>query len=97
MITFEASLREAIRVLKAYSESGGKNAGDMGEFNDQLEHRWVWSSYVFLSHVYGQQSECLQSFREHVCNNVKFHGYRLFSGWGRGVLSTGEWRTIHCG
>ena len=70
-------------MLKAYSESGGKHAGDIGEFNDQLEHRWVWSSYVFLSHVYGQQSECLQSFREHICNNVKFHGYRLFRGWGR--------------
>lgn len=37
-MAFEASLREAIRTLKSYSEN--KVKGDMaGDFNDQLEHR----------------------------------------------------------
>ena len=40
MVAFEASSREGIRILKGYSEKRGK--GDMdGDFNDQLEHRYV--------------------------------------------------------
>jgi len=38
LVAFEASLREAVRTLKSYSENRGK--GDMiGDFNDQLQHR----------------------------------------------------------
>lgn len=38
LVAFEASLREALRVLKSYNENRGKS--DMKvEFNDQLEHR----------------------------------------------------------
>lgn len=37
-MAFDSSLREAMRILKGYSEKQGK--GDMaGDFNDQLEHR----------------------------------------------------------
>lgn len=38
LVAFDSSLREAMRILKGYSEKQGK--GDMArDFNDQLEHR----------------------------------------------------------
>ena len=47
-MAFEASLREAVRTLKSYSENRGKR--DMiGDFNDQLEHRYVF--YMTIGHL----------------------------------------------
>lgn len=38
LVAFEASLREAVRVLKGFNENKGKG-DNIGDFNDQLEHR----------------------------------------------------------
>ena len=46
-VAFEASLREAIRVMKSYANNQGKGGGDMmDEFDDHLQHRYVTFGFV---------------------------------------------------